>query len=153
MKKILNHRKKETNDHATPNHLNLSEPLMTRYQPYTPWISLFLFMLLLTQGAAAGTGGSSEFGSIYTLLTGWLQGMLGRILAVTFLMVGLVSGVMRGSMMGLVLGIACGLGVYTAPTVINNIVTGTLKVEAPEGSHRRREDPIKPTPDQTLGAP
>lgn len=49
--------------------------------------------------------------------------MLGRILAVTFMTVGLVSGVMRGSMMGLVLGIACGLGVYTAPTVINNIVT------------------------------
>jgi hypothetical protein len=60
---------------------------------------------------------------------------------------------MRGSMMGLVLGIACGLGVYTAPTVINNIVTATLKVEAPEESHRRREDPIKPRPDQTLGAP
>ena len=52
--------------------------------------------------------------------------MLGRILAVTFVMVGLVAGVMRGSMMGLVLGIACGLGVYTAPTVIDNIVTATL---------------------------
>ena len=74
----------------------------------------------------AGTGGSSEFGNIYTLLTGWLQGMLGRILAVTFMLVGLVSGVMRGSMMGLVLGIACGLGVYTAPTVIDNIVTAVL---------------------------
>ncbi|MEY4683801.1 MAG: hypothetical protein RLZ25_260 [Pseudomonadota bacterium] len=74
----------------------------------------------------AGTGGSSEFGNIYTLLTGWLQGMLGRILAVTFMLVGLVSGVMRGSMMGLVLGIACGLGVYTAPTVIDNIVTAVI---------------------------
>ena len=52
--------------------------------------------------------------------------MLGRILAVTFMLVGLVSGVMRGSMMGLVLGIACGLGVYTAPTVIDNIVTAVL---------------------------
>jgi hypothetical protein len=28
--------------------------------------------------------------------------------------------------MGLVLGIGCGLGVYTAPTVIDNIVTATL---------------------------
>jgi len=81
-----------------------------------------LLVLALLTGFA-GTGGSSEFGAIYTLLTGWLQGMLGRILAVTFMTVGLVSGVMRGSMMGLVLGIACGLGVYTAPTVINNIVT------------------------------
>lgn len=88
------------------------------------WIGfVVLHLLLATQPSFAGTGGSSEFGAIYTLLTGWLQGMLGRILAVTFMTVGLVSGVMRGSMMGLVLGIACGLGVYTAPTVINNIVT------------------------------
>jgi conjugal transfer pilus assembly protein TraA len=85
-------------------------------------LALFSFADLLW----AGTGGSSEFGNIYTLLTGWLQGMLGRILAVTFMLVGLVSGVMRGSMMGLVLGIACGLGVYTAPTVIDNIVTAVL---------------------------
>lgn len=82
--------------------------------------------LLLGPEAYAGTGGSSEFGNIYTMLTGWLQGILGRILAVTFVAVGLVSGVVRGSMMGLVLGVACGLGVYTAPTVIDNIVTATL---------------------------
>jgi conjugal transfer pilus assembly protein TraA len=85
-----------------------------------------LTLMVLAPSTEAGTGGSSEFGAIYTLLTGWLQGMLGRILAVTFMLVGLVSGVMRGSMMGLVVGIACGLGVYTAPTVINNIVTLVL---------------------------
>ena len=93
----------------------------------TVWTLTSLFLMTIeVPECLAGTGGSSEFGSIYTLLTGWLQGMLGRILAVTFVMVGLVSGVMRGSMMGLVLGIACGLGVYTAPTVIDNIVTATL---------------------------
>lgn len=89
-------------------------------------LPLAVALFSLSDLAQAGTGGSSEFGNIYTLLTGWLQGMLGRILAVTFLLVGLVSGVMRGSMMGLVLGIACGLGVYTAPTVINNIVTAVI---------------------------
>jgi conjugal transfer pilus assembly protein TraA len=94
--------------------------------PLSLWTLGLVALLLLNQECLAGTGGSSEFGSIYTLLTGWLQGMLGRILAVTFVMVGLIAGVMRGSMMGLVLGIACGLGVYTAPTVIDNIVTATL---------------------------
>jgi conjugal transfer pilus assembly protein TraA len=91
--------------------------------------ALILFAVLLILVATdsfAGTGGSTEFGSIYTMLTGWLQGILGRILAITFVAVGLVGGVMRGSMMGLVLGIAAGLGVYTAPTVIDNIVTATL---------------------------
>lgn len=90
------------------------------------WSLMLAAGLILSPEGYAGTGGSSEFGAIYTLLTGWLQGMLGRILAVTFMLVGLVSGVMRGSMMGLVVGIACGLGVYTAPTVINNIVTVVL---------------------------
>lgn len=91
-------------------------------------VLLMTCTVLLSYGPEtyAGTGGSSEFGNIYNLLTGWLQGILGRILAVTFVLVGLVSGIMRGSMMGLVLGIACGLGVYTAPTVIDNIVTAVL---------------------------
>jgi len=94
--------------------------------PASLWTLGLVSLFLLNHECLAGTGGSSEFGTIYTLLTGWLQGMLGRILAVTFVMVGLVAGVMRGSMMGLVLGIGCGLGVYTAPTVIDNIVTATL---------------------------
>lgn len=83
-------------------------------------------LLLLTPDVFAGTVGSSEFGSIYTMLTGWLQGTLGRIMAVTFVAVGLVGGVMRGSIMGFVVGIAAGLGVYTAPNVIDAIVTATL---------------------------
>jgi conjugal transfer pilus assembly protein TraA len=101
--------------------------MQTKYSRMTcKRIGFFLVLIGFSGLLWAGTGGSSEFGNIYTLLTGWLQGMLGRILAVTFMLVGLVSGVMRGSMMGLVLGIACGLGVYTAPTVINNIVTAVL---------------------------
>lgn len=98
----------------------------TRLTRLPTLILIGLTLLGVSDLLMAGTGGSSEFGNIYTLLTGWLQGMLGRILAVTFMLVGLVSGVMRGSMMGLVLGIACGLGVYTAPTVIDNIVTAVL---------------------------
>ena len=103
-----------------------SSMALLRTRPPAVMAFFALALLLLGPEALAGTGGSSEFGSIYTMLTGWLQGILGRILAVTFVAVGLVSGVVRGSMMGLVLGVACGLGVYTAPTVIDNIVTATL---------------------------
>jgi hypothetical protein len=78
--------------------------------------------------------------------------MLGRILAVTFLMVGLVSGVMRGSMMGLVLGIACGLGVYTAPTVINNIVTGTINLQRSDSSLTDPKPRIVPERDTFVGS-
>jgi conjugal transfer pilus assembly protein TraA len=89
-------------------------------------VALTALLMLVTVDSFAGTGGSTEFGSIYTMLTGWLQGTLGRIMAVTFVAVGLVGGVMRGSIMGFVVGIAAGLGVYTAPTVIDAIVTAVI---------------------------
>ncbi len=88
--------------------------------------ALAMLLMLAATNSFAGTGGSTEFGSIYTMLTGWLQGTLGRILAITFVAVGLVSGVVRGSIMGFVLGIAAGLGLYTAPTVIDAIVTAVI---------------------------
>jgi len=40
------------------------------------------------------------------MLTGSMTGILGRIIAVTFIVVGLVAGVMRQSIMGFVVGIA-----------------------------------------------
>ncbi len=89
-------------------------------------VTFTALLMLVTAASFAGTGGSTEFGSIYTMLTGWLQGTLGRIMAVTFVAVGLVGGVMRGSIMGFVVGIAAGLGVYTAPTVIDAIVTAVI---------------------------
>jgi conjugal transfer pilus assembly protein TraA len=83
-------------------------------------------LLLLAPDVFAGTGGSTEFGSIYTIhplaarhLGPHHGGHLRRP-------VGLVGGVMRGSIMGFVVGIAAGLGVYTTPTVIDAIVTATL---------------------------
>jgi len=75
----------------------------------------------------AGTGGT-EFSSTYTLLTGWMTGILGRIIAITFIIVGLVAGVMRQSIMGFVVGIAAGLGVFVAPNIIDGIVTATLPI-------------------------
>ncbi|MEQ1529060.1 MAG: TraA family conjugative transfer protein [Methylococcales bacterium] len=84
-----------------------------------------LFLVVLAPETFAATTGA-EFSGVYTLLTGWMTGILGRIIALTFITVGLVAGVMRGSIMGFVVGIAAGLGLYSAPTVINNIVTATL---------------------------
>jgi conjugal transfer pilus assembly protein TraA len=100
----------------------------TLKQPNVPTLAVLcaVAFLLLAPDVFAGNGGNNEFGAIYTMLTGWLQGTLGRIMAVTFVAVGLVGGVMRGSIMGFVVGIAAGLGVYTAPTVIDAIVTAVI---------------------------
>ena len=84
-----------------------------------------LLLVLLAPDALAGAGGT-EFNNVWTLLTGWVEGLLGRIIAIVFVIVGLVAGVVRGSIMGFVLGIASGVGLFAAPTIITNIVTATL---------------------------
>lgn len=84
-----------------------------------------LNLIFLAPDALAGAGGT-EFNNVWTLLTGWVEGLLGRIIAIVFVIVGLVAGVVRGSIMGFVLGIASGVGLFAAPTIINNIVTATL---------------------------
>jgi conjugal transfer pilus assembly protein TraA len=84
-----------------------------------------LLLLMMAPDTMAGTAGT-EFSNVWTLLTGWVEGLLGRIIAIVFVIVGLVAGVVRGNMMGFVLGISSGVGLYAAPTIITNIVTATL---------------------------
>lgn len=82
--------------------------------------------LLSAEGAFAGTGGSGEFDEIWDTLEEWVQGTLGRIIALTLIIVGAAMGVVRQSLITFVVGIAMGLALYNAPTVIDNIMTGTL---------------------------
>lgn len=88
------------------------------------WIALPV-LVLLAGAAHAGTSGS-EFNDLWTLLEGWSKGLLGRIIALTFVIVGLSAGVLRGSVMGFVVGVAAGVGLYLGPTIISNIVAATL---------------------------
>ena len=75
-----------------------------------------LMLVLLAPDALAGAGGT-EFNNVWTLLTGWVEGLLGRIIAIVFVIVGLVAGVVRGSIMGFVLGIASGVGMMPKATM------------------------------------
>lgn len=84
-----------------------------------------VLMVTMAPDSMAGTAGT-EFSNVWTLLTGWVEGLLGRIIAIVFVIVGLVAGVVRGNMMGFVLGISSGVGLYAAPTIITNIVTATI---------------------------
>ena len=90
-------------------------------------LALAGLLLAAPEAALAGAGGV-EFQGAYDMLTGWMTGILGRIIAITFIVVGLVAGVMRQSIMGFVVGIAAGLGVFVAPDIIDNIVTATLPI-------------------------
>jgi conjugal transfer pilus assembly protein TraA len=77
----------------------------------------------------AGTGGT-EFDPIWTLITDWSQGALGRVIAGVMVIVGLVGGIARQSIMALALGIGGGVGVFYAPTILDAVVSGALPVIA-----------------------
>ena len=87
-----------------------------------------LLALLVAAGSAlAGTTGT-EFQTLYTLLTGWMTGFLGRSVAVIFIIIGVIAGAARQSIMGFVLGISAGVGMFLAPAIVDNVVTATLPV-------------------------
>lgn len=89
-------------------------------------MGLVLLTAFAPEAAFAGTGGT-EFDDIWTTLTDWMQGTLGRIIAGAFVIVGLVAGVARQSIMAFAIGVGGGLGLYSAPTVIDNVMTATLE--------------------------
>ena len=80
--------------------------------------------------AGQGTGGGDEFDDVWTTLTEWTQGTLGRIIAIAMVLVGVVAGVTRNSIMGFVVGVAAGMGLYNAPRVIDEIMGATYVAAA-----------------------
>ncbi len=86
----------------------------------------------LFAGAAAvyaGVGGTapggSEFDDIWTLIQGWSQGVLGRIIALGALIVGIAFGLVRQSVVAAVIGISMAIVLQYGPDVIEGIVTST----------------------------
>jgi conjugal transfer pilus assembly protein TraA len=84
-----------------------------------------LFAAMLPEMALAGTGGT-EFSSAYSLVTGWVQGELGRLLAISLLIVGVGMGIVKQSVMAAVPAIGAGLVVNVAPTIIGLLVTAVI---------------------------
>jgi conjugal transfer pilus assembly protein TraA len=73
----------------------------------------------------AGTGGT-EFKDIYSLLIGWSQGTLGKIIALGMFLVGLSAGIVNQSIVSVVVGLGGALAVYYGPTIIDNVVTALI---------------------------
>lgn len=91
------------------------------------WVALAIVIsFVFTNPAYAGTGGT-EFDDVWTTLTDWTQGTLGRIIAGSMILVGIVGGIARQSLMAFALGIGGGVGLYNSPTVVESIMTATLE--------------------------
>lgn len=76
----------------------------------------------------AGTSGA-EFQVVYDTITDWVNGYLGRSIAIAFLIVGLFLGIARQSIFALAVAGACGFGLLIAPTVLDNILSATVSDE------------------------
>lgn len=81
--------------------------------------------IALPAAVMAGTGGT-EFDPVWTLVTDWSQGALGRIISGTLVLVGIIGGIARQSLMSFAVGIGGGVGLFYAPSIIDATVTGTL---------------------------
>lgn len=90
------------------------------------WVALTLVIsFMFANQAYAGTGGT-EFDDVWTTITDWTQGTLGRIVAGAMILVGIVGGIARQSLMAFAMGIGGGVGLYNTPTVVESIMTATI---------------------------
>ena len=88
-------------------------------------MALALGMMALPDLALAGTGGT-EFSDIYTLISGWAQGTLGKVISVGVFLVGVTAGIVQQSLMSAAVGIGAALVMYFGPGVIENILTAVV---------------------------
>ena len=97
-------------------------------QPHRSAKLAVMTLAALGLGTAAAHAGSTgaEFQDAYELLTGWVNGFLGRALAIAFLLVGLFMGIARQNLLACGVAIAAAFGLLITPTVLDNILTATV---------------------------
>lgn len=81
-------------------------------------------LVLPELGWAASTSG--PLSDVYTTLTEWAQGNVGKTVSLGMILVGIIAGIARQSLMSFATGIGGGLGLYNAPTIIDTVFNATL---------------------------
>lgn len=90
-------------------------------------LSLLVLMAVNTDIALASTSTSDNtFSSFTDQLTKWIEGSLGKGIAIAFVIVGIITGIARSSLMAIAIGMGAALGLSLTPTVIEKIFTATL---------------------------
>ncbi len=91
------------------------------------WIRAVLALVLLgaATGALAGTTGT-EFQSLYTWLTGLVQGYFGKAAAVAAIGLGALFSLARLNPIAILSGIGFAVLLQHAPTIASGILTATI---------------------------
>jgi len=84
---------------------------------------LAVVFMSLPLWAASSSGPLSD---VYTTLTDWSQGTVGKVIALGMILVGITAGIVNQSLMAFAIGIGGGLGLYNSPTIIDTVFSATL---------------------------
>ena len=85
-----------------------------------------VMVALATFASVAVAGSDTTFSSVYTTLSGWLEGSLGKVLAVAMIGVGLGIGIAKQSVMAVVLFFGVSLVLVNITAVIGLLFTATI---------------------------
>lgn len=80
-------------------------------------------LVLVAASGAAVAGTDTTFDTVYTTLSNWATGSLGKLFAVAAFIIGMGIGLVRQSAMAIVLGLAFALIMFYGPGIIDNLVT------------------------------
>lgn len=90
-------------------------------------VAIALGGALIAGSAVAGSGGN-EFATAYGQIKDWMEGTLGKLMAVGALAVGLGMGVVKQSIMASVVGVSLALACAYGPGVLDGILTAALPI-------------------------
>lgn len=84
------------------------------------------FVLSLAAGSVlAGTTGT-EFQTMYTTLLGWINGFLGKSIAIAAFIIGAGVGIARSSPIPALIGVVFALFMVYVPNIIDSIMTAVI---------------------------
>lgn len=104
---------------------------MIKDESFNVWRLMVLALLaaggaLLLPDVVQAASTSGPLSDVYTTLTEWAQGNVGKTMSLGMILVGIASGIARQSIMSFAVGIGGGLGLYNAPTIIDTVFNATV---------------------------
>lgn len=85
-------------------------------------LAIMAFSAVMASAGATGT----EFKSAYDKLSGWLNGYLGRAIALAFFVVGLFQGIVRQSIMSACIALGVAFVILLLPSILNTVLSVTI---------------------------
>ncbi len=86
----------------------------------------FVVAIAIMMPLMSMAGTDTTFDNIVTMLTGWLTGSLGKVLALAGLAIALGAGLVKGSAMGVIFGITVALVAVYGPDIMTTMFSATF---------------------------